>query len=501
MAAAAGAGEPCPHAEAVGSNLFQARRGFLPPSPCPVVGKPLPSGAVPRHAYVFDGEGRFSDAPWDVASAPSTPGAFTWYHIELPRQLPGGAAAKPLHHAQALIELLCPPLTLQEILAFVATGPHCGVVDGGGGGAGALLLRVSSPGPVGSAFALRLTARITESSVVTVSVGGVPRLAFGTTQASLLSEVPLGVTTSLSDEGHGGGRAVEGGVVIEERLLESLLAMNHADGAHTDNPVPRTVSNLLVHVLGTHVDHVHDIVTRLEMELDSIELHLDKGGHFMRKLLLDGRRFPKMHLDLQRLLQVVSHGDQVFPRVKEKYASKSWFASEDIVALEDLIGRLRRLKENLGFITNRVTTLQASLDSWQSEQINKSLYYISFLSIIFLPLSIVTGGMFSCVFFEVISCLKSPIYLICCTACAVFGMNVGGVPWTEQKNPANRDGFFNVMLICVVILLILLLCFLFPSLYSHVSAWRTRRALTRSSSQNKRHLKLFKGHKEGYMRL
>jgi hypothetical protein len=53
--------------------------------------------------------------------------------------------------------------------------------------------------------------------------------------------------------------------------------MNHADGAHTDNPVPRTVSNLLVHVLGTHVDHVHDIVTRLEMELDSIELHLDKG--------------------------------------------------------------------------------------------------------------------------------------------------------------------------------------------------------------------------------
>ncbi|KAG8086712.1 hypothetical protein GUJ93_ZPchr0010g10213 [Zizania palustris] len=468
--ATAGAGGPYPHMEAVGTDVVRSRRGPAPPLPSPAVGKPLPSGAVPRHAYEFDGEGRFSDVTWGVASAPSTTGAFTWHHIELPRQQPGGAAAKPLHHAQALIELLCPPLTLQEILAFVATGPHCGVVDGGG----ALLLRVSSPGPLGSAFALRLAARVTDNSVVTVSVGSVPRLAFGTTQASLLSEVPLGVTTSLSNEGHGGGRDVEGGVVIEERLLESLLAMNHADGAHTDNPVPRTVSNLLVHVLGTHVDHVHDIVTRLEMELDSIELHLDKGGHLMRKLLLDGRRFPKMHLDLQRLLQVVSHGDQVFPRVKEKCASKSWFASEDIVALEDLIGRLRRLKENLGFITNRVTTLQASLDSWQSEQINKSLYYLSFLSMIFLPLSIVTG---------------------------VFGMNVGGVPWTQQKNPANRDGFVNVMVICAVILLILLLCFLFPSLYSRVSAWRTRRALARSSSQNKRHLKFLRGHKEGYMRL
>ncbi|XP_066326125.1 uncharacterized protein [Miscanthus floridulus] len=481
-AAAAGAGEPAPRAEAAGfgsvsgSNHMRPRRGLPPPSQSPVVGKPLPSGAVPRHAFVFDGEGGFSEAPWGLGLAASgsarmRPGEFTWHHVELPR-----SAAKLLHHAQALIELLCPPLTLQEILAFVATGPHCASSSSssGDGGAGALLLRVSSPGPVGSVYALRLAVRVTESSVVTVSVGGVPRLAFGTRQASLLSEVPLGVVAaSLSDEGHGGGRSVDGGVVIEERLLESLLAMNHADGAHTDNPVPRTVSNLLVHVLGTHVDHVHDIVTRLEMDLDAIELQLDKGGHFLRKLLLDGRRFPKMHLDLQRLLQVVSHGEQVFPRVKEKCASKSWFATGDIAALEDLIGRLRRLKENLGFITNRVTTLQASLDSWQSEQINKSLYYLSFLSIIFLPLSIVTG---------------------------VFGMNVGGVPWTEQnKNPKNRDGFMNVMLICVVILLLLLLCFLFPSLYSHVTAWRTRRELTRSNSQNKRHLKLFKGHKEGYM--
>ncbi|AQK50935.1 zinc transport protein ZntB [Zea mays] len=474
MAAAAGAGEPGPRSEASGfgsgCNHLRPRRGPPPPSPSPAVGKPLPSGAVPRHAFVFDGEGGFSEAPWGLAvSGSSRTGEFTWHHVELPRSA-GAAAAKPLHHAQALIELLCPPLTLQEILAFVATGPHCA-----SSGDGALLLRVSAPGPVGSAYALRLAARVTESSVVTVSVGGVPRLAFGTRQASLLSEVPLGVAASLSDEGHGGGRAVDGGVIIDERLLESLLAMNHADGAHTDNPVPRTVSNLLVHVLGTHVDHVHDIVTRLEMDLDAVELQLDKGGHFLRKLLLDGRRFPKMHLDLQRLLQVVSHCEQVFPRVKEKCASKSWFATGDIAALEDLIGRLRRLKENLGFITNRITTLQASLDSWQSEQINKSLYYLSFLSIIFLPLSIVTG---------------------------VFGMNVGGVPWTGQnKNPKNRDGFMNVMLICVAILLLLLLCFLFPSLYSHVTSWRTRRELTRSNSQNRRHLKLFKGHKEGYMRL
>lgn len=82
----------------------------------------------------------------------------------------------------------------------------------------------------------------------------------------------------------------------------------------------------------------------------------------------------------------------MFPRVKEKCSTKPWFLAEDINSLEELIGRLRRLKENVGFIANRVTAIQAGLDSWQAEQINRKLYYLSFLSIIFLPLSIITGG-------------------------------------------------------------------------------------------------------------
>ncbi len=111
-----------------------------------------------------------------------------------------------------------------------------------------------------------------------------------------------------------------------------------------------------------------------------------------KKQMLDDRRFPKMHLDLQKLLQVIAHGDQVFPRVKDKCAGKAWCTSEDLAALEVLVARLRKLKENVGFIANRITAIQAGLDSWQAEQINRKLYYLSFLSVIFLPLSIVTGG-------------------------------------------------------------------------------------------------------------
>ncbi|KAL3700289.1 hypothetical protein R1sor_018311 [Riccia sorocarpa] len=184
--------------------------------------------------------------------------------------------------------------------------------------------------------------------------------------------------------------ASSGGITIQEHVLDFLLTMNHPE--HADNPVPKCVSNLLVHIIDTHVDQLQDIVIKLEMDLDGVERELDTGGYLVKKEMLDDRRFPKMHLDLQRLLQVIAHGEQVFPRMKDKCAGKKWCTAEDIVELDVLVVRLRKLKENVGFIASRITAIQAGLDSWQAEQINRKLYYLSFLSMIFLPLSIVTGG-------------------------------------------------------------------------------------------------------------
>lgn len=397
-------------------------------------------GVVRKKAYIFDGDGNYFNKEWDLVQGRGK--EFCWYHVELPK---GNQKLSQL--AQHLIDALCPPLKLQDILSLVSNGPFCGHVDG------ALVFRVNSPGPASSKFTFRIAARVTENSVITVSLGRVPRLGFSPANESLLSEIPI-----VESSTHGSNeRKDRGGIVIREHVLDFLLTMNHSEEA--DNPVPKSVANLVVHIIDTHMDHLQDVVTKLEIELDAVELELDRGGFAIKKQLLDNRRFPKMHLDLQRLLQVIAHGEQVFPRVKEKCSSKDWFGSEDINALEELIGRIRRLKENVGFIANRVTAIQAGLDSWQSEQINRKLYYLSFLSIIFLPLSIITG---------------------------VFGMNVGGVPWTGQRNPELEDGFRNVMMVCAAMLGIVLLCFLFPALYSRVMAWRRRQVMQRSWSLNRR---------------
>lgn len=215
-------------------------------------------GMVRKRAYIFDGYGSYYNKDWDLTEGRGN--EFCWYHVELPK-----GNQKLSQSAQYLIDVLCPPLKLQDILSLVSNGPFCGHVDG------ALVFRVNSPGPPSSDFTFRIAARITENSVITVSLGRVPRLGFSPVGQSLLSEVPsVEIPSHFRSE-----RRESGGIVIREHVLEFLLTMNHSEEA--DNPVPMSLSNLVVHIIDTHVDHLQDVVTKLEIELDSVELEMDKG--------------------------------------------------------------------------------------------------------------------------------------------------------------------------------------------------------------------------------
>ena len=226
--------------------------------------RPRFSGMVRQKAYIFDGKGKYYNKDWDFTEPKEN--EFCWYHVELPK-----INQKLPLFAQCLIDILCPPLKLQDILSLVSNGPFCSHVDG------ALVFRVNSSGPPTSNYTFRLAARVTENSVITVSLGRVPRLGFSPTSESLLSQIPSVETCSIGGTpSHHGGDGNEGsGIVIREHVLEFLLTMNHSEEA--DNPVPESVSNLVVHIIDTHVDHLQDVTTKLEIELDSVELELDKG--------------------------------------------------------------------------------------------------------------------------------------------------------------------------------------------------------------------------------
>ena len=216
------------------------------------------SGVVRKKAYIFDGDGNYFNKEWDIVQGSGK--EFCWYHVELPK---GNHKLSQL--AQHLIHALSPPLKLQDILSLVSNGPFCGHVDG------ALVFRVNSPGPASSKFTFRIAARITENSVITVSLGRVPRLGFSPANESLLSEIPIIESSSNGSS----ERRDRGGIVIREHVLDFLLTMNHSEEA--DNPVPKSVANLVVHIIDTHMDHLQDVVTKLEIELDAVELELDRG--------------------------------------------------------------------------------------------------------------------------------------------------------------------------------------------------------------------------------
>ncbi|KAH7277004.1 hypothetical protein KP509_39G030000 [Ceratopteris richardii] len=363
---------------------------------------PFSSPPLKRTAYIFDGEGNFSSKAWDLEAwqgkqREDRDSRFSWYHVELPRSYTTLASA-----AQYLILTLCPPLKLQDILALASNGPFCGFVDE------AIIFRANSSGPTTSEYTQKLAGRVTKNSMITVALGRIPGLEFSTSSPdSLLTEIPhLANTVRSAFPEHGG-------CVIQEHVLEFYLLRNHFED---------------------------DILTKLELHVDENEYELDQGGYKVKQQRLVDRLFSNMQLRLQRLLQVLSHGEQIVPRLKEKLDSRRWLIEQDAAAIETLVGRLQKQKENAGFLAARINALQAGLDTWQSEQINKRLYYISFSSIIFLPMSIVTS---------------------------VFGMNVGGIPWTEQWTPQPTYGFRNVVLLCAAILLSILGFFSAGSIYNY----------------------------------
>lgn len=217
---------------------------------------------VRRNAYIFDGEGNFHNKEWEWDLTEVKGKEFCWYHVELSK-----GNLNLSQSAQHLIDVLCPPLKLRDILSLISNGPFCGHVDG------ALVFRANSPGPASSKFTFKIAARVTENSVITVSLGRVPRLGYFSPRKSesLLYEVPV-VESSKYNKGETKERHR---TVIMEHVLVSLLTMNHSEEA--DNPVPHSISNLMVHIVDTHVDQLQDVVTNFEIELDAVEFELDKG--------------------------------------------------------------------------------------------------------------------------------------------------------------------------------------------------------------------------------
>ena len=171
------------------------------------------------------------------------------------------------------------------------------------------------------------------------------------------------------------------------------LRLDIRDGFH-----PATTGELI----GALIDHLaesfHKVIEEMVEGLDEIEDAILAGiSNDLRSQLGDLRR------------QVVSLRRQLLPqrRALSRLLSQppSWWSADDLHDLREAGERFSSVAEDLGAAEDRAKVLQDEFSAKLAEEANRNLFRLSIVTLIFLPMTLVTG---------------------------IFGMNVAGLPGTHE---------------------------------------------------------------------
>jgi zinc transporter len=185
------------------------------------------------------------------------------------------------------------------------------------------------------------------------------------------------------------------------------------EGLRLDGP-----AHLLIHLMEHLADSFADVTTGVLEEVDRIEDRILDGWYGdgsselgrSRRLMARLRR----HMAAQRLA------------VRGTLARlPDWWRKIDRARLRQTSERIDAIAQDLELVQERARLLQDELQGHLGEATRRNLYFLSVLSAIFLPLTLITG---------------------------VFGMNVPALPWLEDP-----QGFWWVMLTMGITFAIVLL--------------------------------------------
>ncbi|QSZ41767.1 zinc transporter ZntB [Sulfurimonas aquatica] len=152
------------------------------------------------------------------------------------------------------------------------------------------------------------------------------------------------------------------------------------------------LSDRLIMRMGTIISDIDDSVDELQDEV------LMEQSYDLRRKIADIRRSAislRRYLAPQRDVMVRLHSEKV-----------DWLSEMERMRLREIADRTMRYVEDLDSVRDRATVTQEELNNRLAEQMNKTMYVLSIVAGIFLPLGLLTG---------------------------LLGINVGGIPGTESK--------------------------------------------------------------------
>jgi len=207
---------------------------------------------------------------------------------------------------------------------------------------------------------------------------------------------------------------------VEEHWVISMrrrriLAMKDMNEKIIAGKGPNNVGEFLAIVSHGIIDRMGDVVSDIDDRVDELEDSvLTEESHELRPKLAAVRR------QVISLRRYISPQRDVMARIHHERVP--WIGEMHRLQLRETAERTARFVEDLDAARDRAAITQEELNSRLAEQMNKTMYVLSIVAAIFLPLGLVTG---------------------------LLGINVGGIPGSENPSAFIAVCVFLVALAAV----------------------------------------------------
>ncbi|MCV2884107.1 zinc transporter ZntB [Aestuariibacter sp. AA17] len=186
-------------------------------------------------------------------------------------------------------------------------------------------------------------------------------------------------------------------IITTRRTGRGLISIKQIKHALLANEGPASTGEFLSQLVANITDIISSTTDDAEAQIDTLELNLDSDAHARSHLSSVRKRCAA----LRRYLLPQREALESLSRIQ------SVFTPEDHGLIKDQYDRLIRYLEDLELVKERAQLLQDEIRNQISDTQGQRLYVLSLVTLVFLPLSFLTG---------------------------VFGMNVAGLPGTETPN-------------------------------------------------------------------
>ncbi len=177
-----------------------------------------------------------------------------------------------------------------------------------------------------------------------------------------------------------------------------LMAVQDVRESIAQKTGPKDAPGLLVRIASHLVDRMGPVIEELDEQVDDLEEEVLTAHTYELRTKLAGLR--RQAIALRRY---ISPQREAMARLQTEQVP--WLTDLDRSRLREIADRITRYVEDLDSARERASVTQEELSGRLAEQMNKTMYVLSLVAAVFLPLGLLTG---------------------------LLGINVGGIPGVDS---------------------------------------------------------------------